>query len=222
MPLARAPRSSREDMPALAIEAPRFPALLHPVFTWVAPGLHPWRLTVGVVCPRPERTVLGLGQLLARCNDQAEAHGPSAERCWGVMTMLEISQEVRDPEFGVTVLGQFRLLRGMNVVRIPRASQRLLAFLALHDRIVERAALAGALWPEASEPRAYCSLRAALSRLQSTARMALAASQFELGLAEGVTVDIHHAKALARRLLDPAVPLVPGDLGSSARRGLVG
>ena len=164
----------------------------------------------------------GLGQLSARCNDQAEAGGPSAERCWGAMTMLEISQEVRDPEFGVTVLGQFRLLRGMNVVRVPRASQRLLAFLALHGRIVERAALAGALWPEASEPHAYSSLRAALTRLQRTARMAVAASQLELGLAEGVTVDIHHAKALARRLLDPAVPPAPGDLGTQRRHGLVG
>ena len=94
--------------------------------------------------------------------------------------MLEISQEVRDPEFGVAVLGQFRLLRGLNVVRVPRASQRLLAFLAMHDRVVERAALAGALWPEASESRAYSSLRAALSRLQSTARMALAASRSSL------------------------------------------
>jgi DNA-binding SARP family transcriptional activator len=132
------------------------------------------------------------------------------------MATLETSQEVQDHEFGVAVLGQFRLLRGMNVVLVPRASQRLLAFLALHDRIVERAALAGALWPEASEPHALGSLRAALSRLQGTARMALAASQLELGLAEGVAVDIHHAKALARRLLDPAVPPVPGDLGSSA------
>src|SRR6185312_11202748 len=74
--------------------------------------------------------------------------------------MLEITQEARDPEFGVAVLGQFRLLQGMNVVRVPRASQRLLAFLALHGRIIERAALAGALWPEASEPHAYSSLRA--------------------------------------------------------------
>src|SRR5437868_992194 len=64
------------------------------------------------------RTILGLGQLSARCNDQAEADGPSAERRWGAMTMLEISQQVRDPGLGVTVLGQFRLLRGMNVVRI--------------------------------------------------------------------------------------------------------
>src|SRR5437773_11955754 len=94
------------------------------------------------------------------------------------------------PEFGVDVLGQFRLLRGMSVVRVPRASQRLLAFLALRGRIVERSALAGALWPEASEPHAYSSLRAALTRLQRTARMAVAASQLELSLAEGVTVDI--------------------------------
>jgi DNA-binding SARP family transcriptional activator len=130
--------------------------------------------------------------------------------------MLEISQEAHNPEFGVAVLGQFRLLRGMRVVRVPRASQRLLALLALHGRNVERAVLAGALWPEASEPHAYSSLRAALTRLQCTARMAVAASQLELGLAEGVTVDIHHAKTLARRLLDPAIPPAPGDLGASA------
>ena len=46
--------------------------------------------------------------------------------------------------------------------------------------------------------------------------MALTAGQVELGLAEGIAVDIHHARALARRLLDPAVPPAPGDLGTSA------
>jgi len=84
--------------------------------------------------------------------------------------MLEISQEAHNPEFGVAVLGQFRLLRGMTVVRVPRASQRLLAFLALHGRNVERAVLAGALWPEASEPHAYSSLRAALTSMIQGAR----------------------------------------------------
>jgi DNA-binding SARP family transcriptional activator len=132
------------------------------------------------------------------------------------MTMLEISQESCDPGFGVAVLGQFRLMQGMRVVRVPRASQRLLAFLALRGRIVERAVLAGALWPEASEPHAYSSLRTALTRLQRTARMAVTTSQLELGLAEGVTVDIQHAKTLARRLLDPAIRPTPGDLGTSA------
>jgi SARP family transcriptional regulator, regulator of embCAB operon len=130
--------------------------------------------------------------------------------------MLEISQAVHDREFGVAVLGRFRLLRGMNVVHVPRASQRLLAFLALRGRIVERAALAGALWPEASESHAYSSLRAALSRLQRSARMAVATRPLEVGLAEGVTVDIHHAKELARRLLDPAGRPAPGDFGTAA------
>jgi DNA-binding SARP family transcriptional activator len=46
--------------------------------------------------------------------------------------------------------------------------------------------------------------------------MAVATSQFELGLAEGVTVDLHHARALARRLLEPAVPPASCDLGASA------
>ena len=104
---------------------------------------------------------------------------------------LSTPQEVRDLESRVDLLGQFRLRLGRGSgmsVRAPRASRRLLAFLALHTRIVERAVLAGALWPEAPESCAYSSLRAALSRLRSTARMALAAGQVELGLAEGVTV----------------------------------
>ena len=162
------------------------------------------------------RTVSSFGQPLGSMQPPSGGWRAGFGAVLGVMMTLEASQEVRDLGFGVAVLGQFRLLRGVNVVRVPRASQRLLAFLALRGRIVERAAVAGALWPEASEPHALASLRSALSRLQSTARMALAASQFELGLAEGVTVDIHHAKALARRLLDPAVPSAPGDLGSSA------
>ena len=130
--------------------------------------------------------------------------------------MLEISQDAHDFQFGVAVLGQFRLLRGTSVVRVPRASQRMLALLALRGRIVARAAVAGALWPEASESHALASMRAALSRLQRPARMAVTTSPLEVGLAEGVTVDIHHAKGLARRLLDPAVPPAPSDLGTSA------
>jgi len=132
------------------------------------------------------------------------------------MTTLEFLPEVHDLEFVVTVLGEFRLLRGMSIVCVPMACQRLLAFLALHGRVVKRAALAGALWPEASELHAYSSLRTALSRLQSPARMALATSKLELSLAEGVTVDVRQARTLARRLLDPAVPPAPRDLGMSA------
>jgi DNA-binding SARP family transcriptional activator len=121
-----------------------------------------------------------------------------------------------DGGFKVTVLGEFGLFWGTRVVGVPRASQRLLAFLALHGRMVSRAAVAGTLWPDASESRAYSNLRSALSRLERMARKALAASKLELGLAEGVTVDVRHARALARRLLDPAVTPDRSEMGTVA------
>jgi hypothetical protein len=63
-------------------------------------------------------------------------------------------------------------------------------------------------------PTAIC--EAALARLGCTARTGLAASKLELGLAEGVTVDLRRAQALARRLVDPAVPPDPSELGMTA------
>jgi SARP family transcriptional regulator, regulator of embCAB operon len=121
-----------------------------------------------------------------------------------------------DRGFLVTVLGAFRLSVGTSVVGVPRASQRLLAFLALRGGVAARAAAAGTLWPDASESHAYSNLRSVLARLQSTARNALATSKLELGLADGVTVDIRQAQAIARRLLDPATTPDQGDLGMAA------
>ena len=121
-----------------------------------------------------------------------------------------------DCGFMIAVLGGFGLFWGTHVLRVPRASQRLLAFLALHGGLVERAAVAGTLWPDASERHAYSNLRSALSRLEGRARKALAATKLELGLAEGVAVDIRHSQALARRLLSPVVTPDPSDLGMAA------
>ncbi len=119
-------------------------------------------------------------------------------------------------DFMIALLGGFDLFWGESVLAVPRASQRLLAFLALHGRAVERGAVAGTLWPDASERHAYSNLRSVLSRLERTARKALAATKLELGLAEGVAVDIRHSRALARRLLDPAATPDPSDLGMAA------
>ena len=118
--------------------------------------------------------------------------------------------------FMVRVLGGFSLFWEDSVLRVPRASQRLLAFLALQRRMVKRAAIAGTLWPEASESRASANLRSALARLQGTARKALAADKLELGLAEGIVVDVRDAQGLARRLLDPAVTPDRAELGMAA------
>jgi DNA-binding SARP family transcriptional activator len=100
------------------------------------------------------------------------------------MTMFE-SPPGTDGDFIVALLGGFGLFCGSALLSVPRASQRLVAFLALHGGIVRRAAVAGSLWPDASESHAYGNLRQALARLQRTARTVLAASKLELGLAEG-------------------------------------
>jgi SARP family transcriptional regulator, regulator of embCAB operon len=121
-----------------------------------------------------------------------------------------------DSDLMVVLLGGFALLWGGRLLSVPRASQRLVAFLALHGGMVRRAAVAGTLWPDASERHAYANLRQALARLRSTARTALAASKLELGLAEGVAVDIRQARALAGRLLDPAVTPEQSELGPAA------
>jgi SARP family transcriptional regulator, regulator of embCAB operon len=123
----------------------------------------------------------------------------------------------------VAVLGGFHLWwSGSMQIGIPRASQRLLAFLAIRGGMIGRAAVAGTLWPDATETHAYSNLRSALARLDRKCRKLLQASKLELGLAEGVTVDLHHAQTLARRLLDPAVIPKQSDLRPAAVVALSG
>jgi SARP family transcriptional regulator, regulator of embCAB operon len=117
----------------------------------------------------------------------------------------------------VSLLGGFGLRWGTSEhLSVPRASQRLLAFLALHGRAIKRSAIAGTLWPDASERHAYSNLRSALSRLEARGRTALAAGKLDLSLADDVAVDIRHSRALAQRLLDPGVPPDQSDLSMAA------
>ena len=105
-------------------------------------------------------------------------------------------------------------------VGVPRASQRLLAFLALRGGVANRAAIAGTLWPDATESRAYSNLRSALARLEHTCRETLHTSKLELGFAEDIRVDLHQSQTLARRLLDPSTKPSQSDLSGAAFGGL--
>ena len=112
----------------------------------------------------------------------------------------------RSVECVVSVLGSFGFSVGGKPRRsLPHGSQRLLAFLALRDRAVTRAAAAGTLWPEASEDHAHASLRSALSRLDGIKRTVVRVTFQELSLADGVSVDIRDARLLAHRLLNPGM-----------------
>jgi DNA-binding SARP family transcriptional activator len=118
----------------------------------------------------------------------------------------------------VLLLGGFRLTcSGGEQAGIPRSSQRLLAFLAISGGVTSRDAVAGTLWPDATQTHARSNLRSALARLNRPGRKMLQVSKLELGLAKDVTVDIRHAQELARRLLDPAVTPEQSDLSPAAK-----
>jgi DNA-binding SARP family transcriptional activator len=107
------------------------------------------------------------------------------------------------PHLRVSLLGGFRLESAGVAVILPEGSQRLIAFLALRGRVMQRQAVAGTLWPEATDSQGSSSLRSALTRLRGQAQGSLAATARDLGLSDDVQVDLWEARELARRLLDP-------------------
>ncbi|WP_213815784.1 BTAD domain-containing putative transcriptional regulator [Glaciihabitans sp. dw_435] len=121
----------------------------------------------------------------------------------------------------ISVLGTFALrVGGQEVGPLSVGSQRLLVFLALNDRSVGRAAMAGRMWPDATDEKAGISLRSALSRLDAATRDAILVASAGLRLAETVIVDLRGAQALARRLLQADSELTPEDLGPHALAAL--
>ena len=117
----------------------------------------------------------------------------------------------------LSLLGGFVFsVGGDALLGISAGSQRLLAFLALRDRAVTRSQAAGTLWPESTDERAGASLRSAVSRLDGPARLAVRVTAGDLGLAEGVAVDVHRSESLARRLIDRDAPPSQADIGSPA------
>jgi DNA-binding SARP family transcriptional activator len=100
----------------------------------------------------------------------------------------------------LSLLGGFRLEEAGAPLTLPEGSQRLLAFLALQGRSMQRSTVAGTLWPIADEAHAASSLRSALARLRDAARTAVAATPRDLAVSEQVAVDLWDVRALAGHL----------------------
>jgi DNA-binding SARP family transcriptional activator len=109
----------------------------------------------------------------------------------------------RSPAPRLTLLGGFGLAIGRTDVPLPMSAQRLVAFLALHDRPVLRVYVAGSLWPETTDERAGANLRSALWRLGPTGGLVVDARNGHLSLAD-VQVDLRQSRDVARRLLRPS------------------
>lgn len=76
--------------------------------------------------------------------------------------------------------------------------------------------MAGTLWPESSDSHAGASLRSAVSRLDAPSRRALNVTAADMGLAEGVVVDVHGSQSLAHRLISRDAPSSDNDISGPA------
>jgi DNA-binding SARP family transcriptional activator len=108
----------------------------------------------------------------------------------------------------LALLGGFDLLVDGQIVALPRAAQRLLAFLALNERPLLRVYVAGTLWPESEERHAAGSLRSALFKLRHPAYELVELSSGHLELPQKMSVDVRDSIALCHRLVDHS-PFVP-------------
>ena len=89
---------------------------------------------------------------------------------------------------------------------VPEGSKRLLVFLALHRRRIDRRRLAGALWPVGSDERATGNFRSALWRLRGADIDVLLADKTSVQLRDEVTVDFELVSTWAARLIDGSAP----------------
>lgn len=95
---------------------------------------------------------------------------------------------------------------------MPFSAQRLVSFLALHDRPLLRLYVAGSLWTDSSESHAAGCLRSALWRLSRPGIAVVETLGKQLRLAAHVAVDVRDASRRARRLVATSSPIEPGDL----------
>jgi DNA-binding SARP family transcriptional activator len=125
------------------------------------------------------------------------------------------------PGFHLRLLDRFELRSGGRVIPITAGPQRLVTFLALHDRLLSRGHVAGMLWPDVPADRANANLRASIWRMPSTCRPVIDLSMRHIKLGSDVSVDLTMAVALAERLLDRSKSCDESDLGAAARSVLL-
>jgi len=101
----------------------------------------------------------------------------------------------------ITLLGGFELRIGEDLVHLPLNGQRVLAFLALQERPIRRARVAGTLWYDSSDDLAAASLRSALWKVRRSDAGLIHSSRDELALAPGAQVDVHRLLRAARRMV---------------------
>lgn len=105
----------------------------------------------------------------------------------------------------IELLGGFRLVVDGRHFHVPRAAQKLLAYLALFGRAQPRSVLAGQLWPDATEERAMARLRTAVWRARQVGPFLVKGSTYAVELGDVVSVDAIELTTLAHRYIDESL-----------------
>jgi len=123
------------------------------------------------------------------------------------------------------VLGGPHVEAGGRCVPVPEGSKRLVAFVALNDRRVERCRAASVLWPNADRHRAAGNLRSAIWRLRGAGLDILAADNSWIRLRPELRTDLEGLAQWASRVMSgnaepadialrpalaPALDMLPG------------
>jgi DNA-binding SARP family transcriptional activator len=115
--------------------------------------------------------------------------------------MRNPSRDALHGAVALTLLQGFRLESDGRPVELPLGSQRLVAFLAVHPRPLQRLYVAGSLWIDCPEERANASLRTALWRLRRLGFALVDSTRNHLCLAPTVEVDLHESELRAKQVL---------------------
>lgn len=107
------------------------------------------------------------------------------------------------PVITIRLLDGFELLVGNEPVPVIPSSQRLLAFLALHEGSVPRQTVAATMWPQATMKRAATCLRSALWRLVKPPHPLIECGRDRLRITSAAAVDV---AAVREFVAEPAAP----------------
>ena len=116
----------------------------------------------------------------------------------------------------LSLLGAFELRYGGRVIDLPTPAQRLIAYLAIEERPLQRGYLAAALWLDSTDTHAAGSLRSALWRIRRSGCELVDEINHQLQLSGSVIVDLHEAYAWAARVQDRSRPLRQADVAAAS------
>ena len=105
------------------------------------------------------------------------------------------------PQSTLSLFDGFELRCDGQRVELPMVAQRLVALLAVHDRPLLRAFVAGTLWPDKTDARSLANLRSVLWRLRRPEEGLVQSCGSHIKLGDTVDVDVRRLIRLTSDLL---------------------